>query len=132
MPERSQNGSTTGSIVPDNVTVPNPAQADIAGAADEAVGNLDEEVGGTIQDTADNLGSGPGELVDSLASESVAQAAVRSQSDTVAVAETAANAAEVVTRRGTNSQAAVIAVAKAAVANQCSSATIRSPPRRSA
>jgi hypothetical protein len=74
--------------------VSNPFDADVAGILDESVGDLDENVGGTVQDAADSLGDGPGDLVDSIASESVGQAAVRSLFPGVASAETAAEAGE--------------------------------------
>jgi hypothetical protein len=73
--------------------VPSVSDFDVAGALDGAVGSLDERIGGSIQSAADTLGSGPGDLVDSLASESVGQAAVRSMFPGVAAAETAVQAA---------------------------------------
>jgi hypothetical protein len=86
--------AVTSSSSSGGMSIPNPFQADYAGMLDSGLGSLDEDVGGTIQDAADSLGSGPGELVDSLASESVGQSAVRSLFPGVAAAETAAQAGD--------------------------------------
>jgi hypothetical protein len=86
--------AVTSSSSSGGMSIPNPFEADVAGVLDDAVGNLDESVGGTIQGAADSLGSGPGDLVDSLASESVGQATVRTLIPSVAAAETATQIGE--------------------------------------